>query len=76
MKGKKTVTANFFEGKVTNYAELSHLLENGHEIKNQYGEYGFEPGVHMLENAVLVKELEFDRELEVFIARTLEELKV
>jgi hypothetical protein len=75
-KGKKTVTANFAEAKVTNYAELSHLLENGHVIKNQYGEYGFQPGVHMLEYAVIQREAVFDNELQDFIRRTLEDVAI
>lgn len=73
-RGKRGASANFVESKVTNNAELSHLLENGHRIVNQYGEWGFEPGVHMLENAVTRKEAELDRELEAFVANALEEL--
>lgn len=75
-KGKKKATANFIESKVTNDAELSHLLENGHRIVNQYGEWGYEPGFHMLENAVTKKEAEFDGELSAFVDRALEELKL
>ncbi|KLU66754.1 hypothetical protein DEAC_c14220 [Desulfosporosinus acididurans] len=75
-KGKKRATANFIESKVTNDAELSHLLENGHMIKNQYGEFGFYPGVHMLEKAVDKKESEFDNELSAFVGKALEELRL
>jgi len=76
VKGKRTVTASFAEAKVTNNAELSHLLENGHVIKNQYGEYGFQPGYHMLEYAVIQKEAEFDNKLQDFIRHTLEEIAI
>lgn len=75
-KGKKTVSANFIESTVTNAAPLAHLNENGHMIKNQYGSYGFFPGVHMLEKAVTKKEAEFDRELSSFIDKALGELKL
>ena len=75
-KGKRTVTANFIESKVTNNAPLSHLIENGHKIKNEKNGpvLGFVPGVHMLENAVTQKEAEFDAELNAFISMALEEL--
>jgi hypothetical protein len=75
-KGKRTVSANFIESKVTNNAQLSHLLENGHRIVNQYGEYGFKPGVHMLENAVMSKEAVFAREVSAFVGEALEELEL
>jgi len=77
-KGKRTVTANFIESKVTNNAELSHLLENGHKIKNEPNGpvFGFVPGYHMLENAVTAKEAEFDRELNSFINNALEVLRL
>ena len=77
-KGKRTVTANFIESKVTNDAELSHLLENGHVIKNERNGpvLGFAPGYHMLENAVTQKEAEFDRELNAFVSNALEELRL
>jgi len=75
-KGKRTVTASFAEAKVTNDGELSHLLENGHEISNQYGKYGFQPGIHMLEYAVIQREAVFDNELQDFIRIALEELAV
>lgn len=73
-KGKRTATANFIEAKVTNDGELSHLLENGHQIANQYGKYGFQPGIHMLENAVTKKEANFEAELNAFVGQVLEEL--
>lgn len=75
-KGKKKASANFIESKVTNDGELSHLLENGHMIKNQYGEFGFYPGVHMLEKAVTKKEAEFDSELSAFVNKALGELNL
>lgn len=73
-KGKRTATANFIEAKVTNDGELSHLLENGHKISNQYGKYGFQPGIHMLEKAVIKMEASFDAELNDFVSETLREL--
>lgn len=75
-KGKRGASANFVESTVTNNAELSHLNENGHRIVNQYGEFGFFPGVHMLEKAVIKKEAEFDAELNAFLSRALEELEL
>jgi len=76
VKGKKKATANFVEARVTNNGQLSHLLENGHKITNQYGTYGFQPGVHMLEKAVLKKAASFDAELNTFIDWALEELSL
>jgi len=75
-KGKRTVTANFIEAKVTNDGQLSHLLENGHQIANQYGKYGFQPGIHMLEKAVTKLEARFDTELSAFISQVMEELAI
>jgi hypothetical protein len=76
VKGKKKASANFVVARVTNNGQLSHLLENGHKIVNQYGNYGFHPGVHMLERAVLKKEASFDAELNAFIDWALEELEL
>jgi predicted AAA+ superfamily ATPase len=75
-KGKKNASANFIESKITNDAPHSHLVESGHMIANQYGEYGFYPGVHMLEKAITKKEAEFDSELEAFLNNALEELSL
>lgn len=75
-KGKKKASANFIEATISNDAPHSHLVESGHFIENQYGEWGFYPGVHMLEKAVTKKEGEFDKELEAFIDKSLEELKL
>ncbi|SHH14650.1 HK97 gp10 family phage protein [Desulfosporosinus lacus] len=73
-KGKRRSSVRLVESTVTNNAPLSHLNEHGHRISNQYGEYGFYPGVHMLEKAVIKKESEFAREVSAFIATALEEL--
>lgn len=73
-KGKRRASVSFVESTVTNNAPLSHLNENGHIIANQYGKFGFYPGVHMLEKAVLKKEAEFARELRAFISTALEDL--
>jgi hypothetical protein len=75
-KGKKKATANFIESKVTNDAPHSHLVESGHMIANQYGEYGFYPGMHMLEKAVIKKNSEMGKELHKFVDQALEELKL
>ena len=74
VKGKKKASANFVVAQVTNNGQLSHLLENGHKISNHYGTYGFQPGVHMLEKAVIRKAASFDAELNAFIDWALEEL--
>ncbi|WP_407308523.1 hypothetical protein [Desulfosporosinus sp. SB140] len=75
-QSKRGASADFIESTVTNHAPLSYVNENGHRIVNQDGEYGFSPGVHMLEKAMIKKETEFSGELNVFISRTLEELEL
>ncbi|MEG0775493.1 HK97 gp10 family phage protein [Clostridium sp.] len=75
-KGKNKATANFIEAKVTNDAPHSHLVESGHMIKNGDGEYGYYPGVHMLEKAVIKKNGEFEDELHNFIDKALQDLKL
>ncbi|HZK53574.1 MAG TPA: HK97 gp10 family phage protein [Desulfosporosinus sp.] len=75
-KGKRMATANFIEAKVTNDGQLSHLLENGHNISNQYGKYGWQPGIHMLEKAVTKKEATFEADLNAFISDALRELSI
>jgi hypothetical protein len=75
-KGKKNASANFIESTITNDEPHSHLIESGHIISNQHGEYGFQEGVHMLEKAVTKKNAEFDNELNKFINKALVELKL
>ena len=75
-KGKKALSANSFESNVGNNAPLAHLLENGHSIANQYGKFGWVPGFHMLEKAVIAREPVFNDELKDFIRKTLEELEL
>ncbi len=77
-KGKRGASANFIESTVTNNAQLSHLLENGHAIKNEKNGpvLGFVPGVHMLEKAVIKKDAEFNGELNAFVSQALEELEL
>lgn len=75
-QSKREGALDFLESTVTNHVPLSHLNENGHRIVKQDGEYGFYPGVHMLEKAMIKKEAEFSGELNAFISRTLEELEL
>jgi hypothetical protein len=73
-KGKKKASATVIESTITNDSPHSHLVEDGHVIANQYGEFGFYPGAHMLEKAVEKKNSEFQRELNEFLDKALEEL--
>lgn len=75
-KGKKNASATYIESTITNNEPHSHLIESGHNIANQYGEYGFVQGTHMLENAIIKKDKEFDSELDKFLDNALRELKL
>lgn len=65
------------EANVRNDGPLTHLLEDGHFIYNQHGgDYGFYPGAHMLEKAVMKKDAEFSNKLDEFIDKVLDEVRL